>query len=99
MNENYLVTKMDSYHNNQTKHCTHIYTSGLHRQLVVASTWMRDHQERPSVPTNSSHKLYGALSCSDNKNTEQQYWNRPKLYIYSLLWLIEACRVIEPNEN
>ena len=53
INSNYLVTKMDRYNKYQTKQCTHAHTSTLHTQQLVASTWLGDHQGRPSAPTNS----------------------------------------------
>ena len=47
---------MDRYNKYQTKQCTHT----LHTQHMVASTWLGDHQGRPSTPTNSLHKLHMA---------------------------------------
>ena len=36
------------------------YSSTLHSQHMVASTWLGDHQGRLSVPTTSLHKLHMA---------------------------------------
>ena len=38
----------------------HAHTSTLHTHQVVASTWLGDHQGRPSAPTNSLYKLHMA---------------------------------------
>ena len=42
--------------------CTavHAHTYTLHTQQMVASTWLGDHQGRPSAHTNSLHKLHMA---------------------------------------
>ena len=36
----------------------HAQTSTLHKQQMMASTWLGDHQGRPFVPTNSLHELH-----------------------------------------
>ena len=38
----------------------HAHTSTLHTKQMVASTWLGDHQGRPSAPTNSLHRLHTA---------------------------------------
>ena len=48
---------MDRYNKEQTKQYTHTHTSTLHTQQMVASTWLGDHQGRPSAPTDRLHKL------------------------------------------
>ena len=51
---------MGRYHKYRTKQHMHAHTSTLHTQQMVASTWLGDHQGRPSAPTNSLHKLHMA---------------------------------------
>ena len=51
---------MDRYNKYQTKQYLHAHTSTLHTQQMMASTWLGDHLESQSAPTNSLHKLYMA---------------------------------------
>jgi hypothetical protein len=52
---NYVVTEMDRYNTRQSStrthttlpHCTHTHTT----IVVLASTWLGDHQRRPTTPT------------------------------------------------
>jgi hypothetical protein len=46
--ENHLVTKMDRYNKYQTKQYTLTHTQHAHKLMV--STWLGDHQGRPSAP-------------------------------------------------
>ena len=51
---------MNRYNKYQTKQCTHAHTSTLQTSQMMASTGLENHQERPSAPTNSLHKLHMA---------------------------------------
>ena len=85
--KNYLVIKkIDRYNKYQTQQYTHAHTSTLYsEQMVMASTWPGDNHGRPSVPTDSSHKLhiyiYGALSIKTYLLTHNQY-NEINMFYY-----------------
>ena len=62
--KNFLVTEMDRYNKYQTKQYTHAHTSTLHTQQLVATTWLSDHQGKPTAPLIRCVKpsKYGALT-------------------------------------